>query len=85
MNFKKCIRCGCFFSSKDDICPNCAPKDLFEMSKLKSFLCNSVEETTQREMSNGTGIEESNINRFMNNKDFMKSVEKEKNNTNINL
>ena len=55
------------------------------MSKLKSFLCNSVEETTVREMSNGTGIEESNINRFMNNKDFMKSVEKEKNNTNINL
>ena len=71
MNFKKCLRCGCFFSSVDDICPNCTPKDNFEMSKLKNFLSNQ--------------IEEANINRFMSNKDFIKTVKKEKNNININL
>ena len=54
MNFKKCLRCGCFFSSVADI-------------------------------SKGTGIDESKINRFMNNKDFIKAVKKEKNNIDINL
>ena len=85
MNFKKCIRCGCFFSSTDDICPNCAPRDLFEMSKLKSFLTSTTADTPVSEISKGTGIDESNINRFMSNKDFIKSVQKEKSNTNINL
>lgn len=85
MNFKKCLRCGCFFSSVDDICPNCTPKDNFEMSKLKSFLSNQIEEASISDISRGTGIEESNINRFMNNKDFIKTVKKEKNNININL
>ena len=36
-------------------------------------------------MSMGTGIDESNINRFMSNKDFIKAVKKEKNNIDINL
>lgn len=85
MNFKKCIRCGCFFSSADDICPNCAPRDLFEMSKLKSFLTSTTTDTPVSEISKATGIDESNINRFMSNKDFIKSVQKEKSNTNINL
>ena len=82
MNFKKCLRCGCFFSSIDDICPNCAPKDNFEMS---NFLTNQVEDASVADISKGTGIDESNINRFMNNKDFIKAVKKEKNNIDINL
>ena len=85
MNFKKCLRCGCFFSSVDDICPNCAPKDNFEMSKLKTFLVNQTEEASIPDIIKGTGIEESNINRFMSNKNFIKEVKKEKNNININL
>jgi len=85
MNFKKCLRCGCFFSSVDDICPNCAPKDNFEMSKLKTFLTNQVEDASVADISKGTGIDESNINRFMNNKDFIKAVKKEKKNIDINL
>lgn len=85
MNFKKCLRCGCFFSSVDEICPNCAPKDNFEMSKLKTFLNNQIEDTSVSAISKCTGIDESNINRFMNNKDFIKSVQKEKNNIDINL
>ena len=85
MNFKKCLRYGCFFFSLDDICPNCAPKGNFEMSKLKTFLTNQVEDASVADISKGTGIDESNINRFMNNKDFIKAVEKEKNNIDINL
>lgn len=85
MNFKKCVRCGCFFSSVDEVCPNCSPKDTFEMSKLKTFLVNQNEETSISEIIRETGIEESNINRFMNNKSFMKDVNKEKNNIHFNL
>ena len=85
MNFKKCLRCGCFFSSVDDICPNCAPKDNFEMSKLKTFLTNQVEDASVADISKDTGIDEANINRFMNNKEFIKAVKKEKNNIDINL
>ncbi len=85
MNFKKCLRCGCFFSSADDICPNCTPKDNFEMSKLKSFLVQQTEEPTIADISKGTGIEETNINRFMSNKNFLKEVKKEKSNINFNL
>ncbi len=85
MNFKRCLRCGCFFSSVDEICPNCAPKDDFEMSKLKTFLVNQPKESSIPDIIKGTGIEEANLNRFMNNKNFIKEVKKEKNNINFNL
>lgn len=85
MNFKKCVRCGCFFSSVDEVCPNCSPKDNFEMSKLKTFLVNQIEEASITDIVKETGIEESNLNRFMNNKNFMKDVNKEKNNIHFNL
>ena len=85
MNFKRCLRCGCFFSSVDEICPNCAPKDDFEMSKLKTFLVNQPEEASIPDIIKGTGIEEANLNRFMNNKNFIKEIKKEKNNINFNL
>ena len=55
------------------------------MSKLKNFLSNQIEEASISDISKGTGIEEANINRFMSNKDFIKTVKKEKNNININL
>ena len=38
MQFNKCSRCGSFFVSSGDVCPNCAPKDKFEMNKLQNFL-----------------------------------------------
>ena len=85
MEFKKCERCGCFFISQSNVCENCAPKDNFEMSKLKTFLTNQIEDASVSDISKGTGIDESNINRFMNNKDFIKAVKKEKNNIDINL
>ena len=38
MQFNKCSRCGCFFVSTGDVCPNCQPKDNMEMNKLRNFL-----------------------------------------------
>ena len=38
MQFNKCCRCGAFFISSGDVCPNCSTKDNFEMQKLKNFL-----------------------------------------------
>ena len=37
MNFNKCSRCGCFFMSETTVCPNCQPKDQYEMGQLKNF------------------------------------------------
>ena len=56
-----------------------------KIRKLKNFLTNQVEDASVADISKGTGIDESNINRFMNNKDFIKAVKKEKNNIDINL
>ena len=38
MEFKKCDRCGCFFTSNDNVCHNCLTKERFEMSKFKSYI-----------------------------------------------
>ena len=37
MQLNKCSRCGCFFMTNDSVCPNCKPKDMCDMNKLKSF------------------------------------------------
>lgn len=38
MNLNKCCRCGCFYATEGDVCPNCQPKDFNEITKLKSYL-----------------------------------------------
>ena len=37
MNLNKCCRCGCFYSSEGNVCPNCQPKDFNEIAKLKNY------------------------------------------------
>ena len=37
MKFNKCSRCGCFFSSLDDVCPSCKSKDEIDIRTLKIF------------------------------------------------
>lgn len=71
MNFKKCLRCGCFFSSVDDICPNCAPKDNFEMNKLKNFLEDSEMNCSMETISYDTGISMKNLNRYFSKDSFV--------------
>ena len=65
MEFKKCNRCGGFFTADGTVCPKCSPKDTFELSTFKNY----VEENglaSVDAMSVGTGISAKNINRFIN-------------------
>lgn len=70
MEFKKCERCGCFFISEDNVCQNCAPKDRFEMSKLKNYFENQNYSNTLNSISVDTGISIKNLNRYFNNDNF---------------
>ena len=38
MEFKKCARCGCFYTSNDNVCYNCLSKERFEMNKFKNYI-----------------------------------------------
>ncbi len=65
MNFNKCSRCGCFFMSDNNVCPNCQPKDQYEMSQLKNFLEENTNEINMDTLSASTGISVKNLNRFL--------------------
>ena len=71
MQFNKCSRCGCFFVNSDDVCPNCKPKDNFEMNKLKSFLEDSNNYKNIENISYNTGISIKNLNRYFSKDDFI--------------
>lgn len=72
MEFKKCERCGCFFTSNDNVCYNCLTKDRFEMSKFKSFAEENNLSTINSltDLSSQTGISSKNLNRFLGYEDF---------------
>ncbi len=72
MEFKKCERCGCFFTSNDNVCYNCLTKDKFEMSKFKNFVeeNNISNITSLNDLSIQTGISSKNLNRFLGYDDF---------------
>lgn len=70
MEFKKCARCGCFFTSNNDVCCNCEAKDSADIIKLNNFVNTSNEITSINEISISTGISLNNINRFISDKKF---------------
>ena len=43
MEFKKCSRCGNFFTSQNIICCNCEPKDRLDTANLNSFISGNPE------------------------------------------
>lgn len=65
MNFNKCCRCGCFFMSDNNVCPNCQPKDQYEMNQLKNFLEENTSQINIDNLSSSTGISVKNLNRFL--------------------
>ena len=71
MQFNKCSRCGCFFVNSGDVCPNCAPKDNFEMNKLKNFLEDSEMNCSMETISYDTGISMKNLNRYFSKDSFV--------------
>jgi len=38
MEFNKCSRCGAFYTTSNNVCPNCEPKDNCDQLKLRTFL-----------------------------------------------
>lgn len=73
MDFKKCVRCGCFFLANADICPKCLPKDQCEIAKIKNYIYdNEITSCSTSNLSINTGVSLKNINRYLNNKDIPK-------------
>lgn len=72
MKFNKCIRCGCFFTSSDDICPNCKGKDEVDKMSLKNYLANNDIPDSAESLAFQSGVELKNINRFLETKEFSK-------------
>lgn len=73
MDFKKCERCGCFFTSHGGTCVNCSPKDRLEINKLKNFLegTSSLAGTNIDSLSYNTGITIKNLNRYLGTDEFV--------------
>lgn len=71
MKFNKCSRCGCFFSSIDDVCPSCKNKDEIDKHTLKNYLDNNDTPMSLNSISFNSGVELKNINRYMESKEFL--------------
>lgn len=70
MKFNKCVRCGCFFASDDDVCPNCKQKDNVDKLSLKNFLANNDLPENTESLAFQSGVAIKNVNRYMQSKDF---------------
>ena len=68
MEFKKCIRCGCFFTSSDNICCNCESKDRYDIAKINSILEDNDTFNSIEELSSFSGININNLNRYIQDK-----------------
>lgn len=67
MDFKKCNRCGNFFMSDNDICYDCGIKDKADIAKLNNILVNTSGINSVNELSANSGVNPTNINRFIDN------------------
>ena len=80
MIFNKCERCGCFFSSDDNVCPNCKHKDEIDANSLKTFLENNDIPKNVESLAYLSGVSLKNLNRILQTKEFA-SIRKKFNNT----
>ena len=67
MDFKRCNRCGNFFVSNSDICCNCQTKDRADIAKLNDILDTHSNINSINELSANSGVNPSNINRYIEN------------------
>lgn len=65
MEFKKCVRCGCFFMSDNSVCCNCETKDKFDIAKLNSIIGENYSINSIEDLSTLSGINTNNINRYI--------------------
>ena len=67
MEFKKCVRCGCFFISNDSVCCNCESRDRYDIAKINDIIEENEDFGSIEELSNITGVNINNITRFISN------------------
>lgn len=65
MEFKKCMRCGCFFMSESDVCCNCQSRDKMDIAKLNSILDENNNFNSVQDLSILSGVNINNLNRFI--------------------
>ena len=70
MEFKKCIRCGCFFMSDNDVCCNCQTRDKMDIAKLNSILDENNSFNSIQDLSIASGVNINNLNRFIANNEL---------------
>lgn len=92
MEIKRCVRCGGFFASENDVCIGCEKKDNADVNKLKGYLLEDFEKgTTRAEVAHSTGITMKNLNRYLDASEFkgvnipVAKAETKKGKTTINL
>ena len=85
MNFNKCVRCGCFFSSTDLVCPNCKTKDEVDKNSLRNYLENNDIPENAESLAFYSGINIKDINRFLDSKEFLDLKNTFENHPKINL
>ena len=67
MEFKKCMRCGCFFTSNNNICCNCESKDKLDIAKINSIIDENITYNSIQDLSIASGVNINNLNRFIKN------------------
>lgn len=65
MEFKRCVRCGCFFMSNNDVCCNCESKDRYDIAKLNNILDEDINFNSVEDLSIVSGVNLNNLNRFI--------------------
>lgn len=84
MEFKKCIRCGSFYVSDNDLCGKCTHKDASEIAMLKNYFEENTNASSLEEISSNTGITVANLDRYMSSNEF-KNIYKTFNNNDNNF
>ena len=72
MEIKKCVRCGQFFETINDVCNVCMSKDNKDIGKLRNYFSYGyiAGKISLGEISNETGITTRNLNRLLLNEEF---------------
>ncbi len=72
MEIKKCVRCGQFFETVNDVCNNCLAKDNKDIGKLKDYFSYGyvAGKVSLGDISSNTGITIKNLNRLIENSEF---------------
>lgn len=88
MKFNRCVRCGAFFASEDNVCPNCKNKDKVDMLTIKNFISQNDVPQNVESLAFQSGVSVKNINRFLEMKEFSSlknSLKKQNLNNNKNI